>query len=119
MWDSRGFYDSAVAGIRNLPPRLDSLSFRSFLLLRTGLDLPSVSFYLPLGFCFLYARRIWGELMDLSGVFMVMGFIYFIIFVFSSHAFANYYYLVFLFFLFSFFFSLMGEQKDQKSEKNI
>jgi hypothetical protein len=119
MWDFRGFYDSAVVGIRNLPPRLDSLSFRSFLLLRTGFDLSSVSLFLPLGFCFLYARRIWGELMDLSGVFMVMGFMYFIIFVFSSHAFANYYYLVFLFFLFSFFFSLMGEQKDQKSEKHI
>jgi hypothetical protein len=115
VWDPHGFYNSAVAGIHNLPPRLDSLSFRSFLLLTTSFDLSSISLFLPLGFCFLYARRMWGELVDLSGVFMVMGFIYFIIFVFSSHAFANYYYLVFLFFFFSFFFSLMGEEKDQKS----
>jgi hypothetical protein len=119
VWDSQGFYDSAVTGIRNLPPRLDSLSFRSFLLLKTGLDLSSISLFLPLGFFFLYARRIWGELTDLSGVFMVMAFVYFIIFVFSSHAFANYYYLVFLLFLFSFFFSLMEQQKDQKSEKHL
>ena len=118
-WDSPGFYDSAVAGIRNLPPRLDSLSFRSFLLLKTGLDLSSISLFLPLGFFFLYSRRIWAELVDLSGVFMVMGFIYFIIFVFSSHAFANYYYLVFLLFLFSFFFSLMGQQNDRRSEKHL
>jgi len=115
VWDPHGFYNSAVAGIHNLPPRLDSLSFRSFLLLKTSFDLSSISLFLPLGFCFLYARRIWGELVDLSGVFMVMGFIYFIIFVFSSHAFANYYYLVFLFFLFSFFFSLLGEKENQKS----
>jgi hypothetical protein len=118
LWDPRGFYNSAVAGIHNLPPRLDSLSFRSFLLLTTSSDLSSISFFLPLGFCFLYVRRIWRELADLSGVFMVMGFIYFVIFVFSSHAFANYYYLVFLFFLFSFFFSVIGEQKDQKPEKH-
>jgi len=118
-WDFRGFYESTVAGIHNLPPRLDSLSFRSFFLLKTGLDLSSTSLFLPLVFCLLYARRIWGELVDLSGVFMVMGFIYFLIFVFSSHAFANYYYLVFLFFLFSFFSSLMVQQKDQKPEKYI
>jgi hypothetical protein len=118
-WDIPGFYNSAVSGIHNLPPRLDSLSFRSFLLLKTGSDLPSISFFIPLGFCFFYARRIWGELVDLSGVFMVNGFIYFIIFVFSSHAFANYYYLVYLFFLFSFYFSFLVDQNDLKSSNYL
>jgi hypothetical protein len=58
-------------------------------------------------------------LVDLSGVFMVNGFIYFIIFVFSSHAFANYYYLVYLFFIFSFYFSFLGDQNDLKSSNYL
>lgn len=106
LWDSVRFYESAVSGIQKLPPRVDSLSLRSFIILKTGFDLPLISFFFPLGFCLLYARTFWRELKDLSGVFMLMGFVYFIIFVFSSHAFANYYHLVFLFFFFSFFFSL-------------
>lgn len=110
LWDSGRFYESAIAGIQKLPPRVDSLSLRSFIILRTGFDLPSVSFFLPLGFCLLYARRFWRELENLSGAFMSMGFIYFIIFFFSSHAFANYYHLVYLFFFFSFFFSLYDEK---------
>jgi len=106
LWNPVKFYESAISGIMQLPPRLDSLSIRSFILLKTGSDLSLISAIAPIAFFLFLASRIWNGIVDLSGVFMHMGFMYFLIFVFSSHAFANYYYLVYLFFFFSVIFSI-------------
>ena len=107
IWDYNGFYESTVTGIAKLPPRVDSLSLRSFILSKTNNNLSIISYACPLIILALAGKKIWENAARIETLYLFIGFTYFLIFFFSSHAFANYYYLVYLFFLNALFTSLI------------
>lgn len=119
IWDFKSFYASTISGIANLPPRIDSLSIRSYILSRTNNDFSTISYICPLVILVLASKKIWRESDKMETLYLFTGFAYFLIFFFSSHSFANYYYLIYLFLLNSLFCSLKKNWKNNVEKAHL
>ena len=99
IWSPADFINSTVSGIKNLPTRIDSLSIRSFFFARSGVDHAWLSWLVAPGILLLFGWKSRLKIPTLASAFFFSGFTYLTVFLFSPHAFANYYYFVFLLFL--------------------